>query len=324
MTVTRESFRSRMNFANPLHRGFRAPNHYSTVNADELKTIGSSELVTVHNARLLDPEPTLESHGFQLVRAPHDFNLLNNDVVIDEYYNFCRQVLKTTTGCFEVRGGGHEYRNGFGGQQGNRGVKPTPNGSGGAYAGGIHSDMCAAVEKAFAKIVPDNRHFESINFWQSVKKNETVQTMPLAVCDMRSVDPKDIVFGDGTATGNIRQYYKVVDQRVIFSPNQMWYCFPDMTADEMLLFRQYDTRQEALNLRTVFHTAVEDPTTPPDAPMRYSIEVRMQAVYGPESNKEERVQRFMAQISDTYRDGRKTDWWSGPIEDYTPPPAYRD
>ena len=238
-----KSVQTRMNFANALHRGYRAPNRYSVMDEKELQTLGASELVTVYNARLLDPAPTLETHGFQLVNAPHDLDLLDNETVVTQYYEHCRKVLKDTTGCFDVRGGGHEYRNGFGGQTGERGIKPTPNGSAGAYAQGIHSDMCAVVERAFAKTVPDERHFESINLWQSVKQNELVQTMPLAVCDMRSVDPKDIVFGDGTATGNIKQYYKVVDQRVIFSPAQRWYYFPNMTAAEMLLFRQYDTRQ---------------------------------------------------------------------------------
>ena len=319
MAGRRGSFKTYMNFAHPYQRGFRAPNHYSAIDPEELKYTSSREQVTVHNARLLSPAPTLETHGFQLIDAPNELDLLDTNVVTNEYYPYCRELLKKATGCFSVVGGGHEYRNGFGGRTDDKGVKPTPNGSGGAYAGGIHSDMCALVENAFYKILPEERHFQSINLWQSVKKNELVQTMPLCVCDMQSVDPDDIVFGDGTATGNIKQYYKVVDQRVVFSPKQRWYYFSDMTADEMLIFRQYDTRQEPLNMRTVFHTAAEDPNTPKDAPMRYTIEVRMQAVFDKDTDKPERLQRYLAQISDTYRDGRKTDWWRGPIENYVPP-----
>lgn len=315
------SFEATMHFANALHRGFRVPNQYSVKDPAELKTTGQSHRVKVHNARLLDPAPTLQSHGFQLVSAPCDLDLMSTDVVTSDYYDFCRDLVKRVTGCHEVVGGGHEYRNGFGGQAGDRGIKPTPNGSGGGYGMGIHSDMSAAVEDAFAKIVPDRRHFQSLNIWRSVKPNELVFTAPLAVCDMCSVDPGDIVFGDGTATGNIKQYYKVVDQRVVHSPAQRWYCFPNMTSDEVLVFRQYDTREEELNRRTVFHCAVVDPTTPPEAPMRYTIEVRMQAVFEKEIDKPSRVKRFKAQIADTYRDGTKTDWWRGPIENYVPPPG---
>lgn len=257
-----------LGFVHGRHRGFRVPNHYSAKDQAELASVGSRARIVVHNGRLLDPAPTLDSHGFQLVRAPTDLDLLDNDVVKERFYPECRKLLMRVAGCDEVRGGSHEYRNGLGGVQGPRGVKPTPNGSGGAYAGGIHSDMCAAVEDAFFRLVPDERHFQSINIWRSVKKGETIQMMPLAICDMRSVEPEDIVFGDGMNTGNIRQYTKVVDQKIIHSPRQRWYYFPDMTEDEVLLFRQYDTRQEALNLRTVFHTAVPDPATPTDAPMR--------------------------------------------------------
>ena len=306
------------NFAHACHRGYRVPNRYSAAHPDDLRTLGAAERIVVRNARLLEPAPTLSSHGFQLLHAPTNLDLMDTEVVRDAFYRECRELLRQATGCEEVRGGGHEYRNGFGGQTGPRGARPTPNGSGGAYAQGIHADMCAAVEDRFARIIPDERHFESINIWRSTQP-ETIRTMPLAVCDMRSVKPSDIVFGDGQNTGNVKQYTKVVDQRLIHSPRQRWYYFPAMTPDEVLLFRQYDTRQETLNLRTVFHTAVADPTTPPHAPMRYTIEVRMQAIYGQEANKAERVRRFMAQIPTHYKDGRVCDWWSGPIEGYVAP-----
>lgn len=312
------AIQTRANFAHPRHRGFRVPNRYSAKDPGELKTLGTAESITVCNARYLDPAPTLASHGFQLVTAPTAADLMDTDVVRGPFYGECREMLRRVTGCAEVRGGAHEYRNGFGGQTGRRGVKPTPNGSGGAYAQGIHADMCAAVEGRFSKLIPDERHFESINIWRSANR-QTVQMMPLAVCDMRSVRPDDIVFGDGQNTGNIKQYTKVVDQRLIHGPHQRWYYFSDIAPDEVLLFRQYDTRQEEPNLRTVFHTAVEDPTALPDAPMRYTIEVRMQAIYGRETGKAERMLRFMAQIPATYADGRPCDWWSGPIEDYAPP-----
>lgn len=313
------SIEATANFAHARHRGHRVPNRYSAKHPDDLKTLGESHRIVVRNARLLDPAPTLESHGFQLVQAPTECDLMDTATVRGAFYDECRELLRQVTGCHEARGGAHEYRNGFGGESGVRGVRRTPNGSGGAYAQGIHADMSPAVEDRFARIVADERHFESINIWRSATP-ETIQTMPLAVCDMRSVRPQDIVFGDGQNTGNIKQYMKVVDQRLIHGAHQRWYYFPHMTPNEVLLFRQYDTRQETLNLRTVFHTAVADPTTPPDAPMRYTIEVRMQAIYGRETQKAARVARFQAQIPTHYADGRRCDWWSGPIEGYRPPP----
>ena len=307
------------NFANAVYRGFRAPNQYSVVDEAELRALGTQHSITVRNGRDLATAASLDIQGFALINAPFDGNLLDQDVVRGDYYEHCRQVLAKVTGCDEIRGGGHEYRTGYGGTDGPLKVRPTPNGSGGAYAEGIHSDMCAAAEDAFRKIIPEERHFESVNLWRSTERGQTVQMMPLAVCDMTSVVPGDIVFGDGTNTGDIRMYRKVVDQRLIHSPEQRWYYFPDMTEDEVLLFRQYDTRQDALNMRTVFHQAVEDPGMAADAPMRSTIEVRMQAIYGTEINKAARTARFKAEIPVKYRDGRDCDWWSGPIEGYRPP-----
>lgn len=215
-------FATSANFAHSRHRGFRVPNRYSAKDPEELKTLGVRERIVVSNARHLAPAPTLDSHGFELVVAPTALDLMDTDVVRGSFYEECRALLARVTGCDEVRGGAHEYRNGFGGQSGPRGVRPTPNGSGGAYAQGIHADMCAAVEDRFLTLIPDARHFESINIWRSANR-ETVRMMPLAVCDMRSVRPDDIVFGDGQNTGNIEQYTKVVDQRLIHGPHQRWY-----------------------------------------------------------------------------------------------------
>jgi hypothetical protein len=309
---------SSANFAHGRHRGYRVPNQFSASSPEELKGLNANERIIVNNARELEHAPTLASHGFQLVTAPTDINLMDTALVTEEYYAQCRELIRSVTGCDEVRGGSHEYRNGFGGEEGERGVKPTPNGSGGAYAMGIHSDMCSWVEDRFTRVVPDERHFESINIWRSAN-NEAIKMMPLALCNMQSVHPDDIVFGDGMNTHDIRQYTKLVDQRIIHGAHQQWFYYPDMTADEVLLFRQYDTRQEQLNLRTVFHQAVVDPTSDHDAPGRYTIEVRMQAIYDKEVDKASRVTRFQSEISTKYVDGRKSTWWSGPIENYSPP-----
>ncbi len=306
-------------FAAARYRGVRVPNQYSVLDPAELRNLGETHAIEVRNARLLDPAPTIATHGFQIVTAPTTVDLFDVAAVKADFFAECRTVLKHVTDCFEVRGGSFEYRNGFAGVTGERGVKLTPNGSGGGYAMGIHSDMCAAVEGAFKRIVPDNRHFQSLNLWRSADPHHHIEMMPLALCDMGSVDPRDIVFGDGMNTGNIEQYTKVVDQKIVYADTQTWYYFPNMSPDEMLLFRQYDTREEALNRRTVFHTAVVDPTTRDDAPMRSTIEVRMQTVFEEETEKRARVDRFMSEISDHYRDGRKCDWWRGPIENYVPP-----
>jgi len=312
-------------FVHEMHRGFRVPNHYSAADKSQLRNLGARQPIRVYNARLLNPPPTLREHGFQLLRAPTEVDLLDNEAVKEHFYRECRVAIKTITGCSRVWGGSsHAYRNGFAGlPRGDpRAARPTPNGSGGNYGEGIHSDMCAYIEDELGNSLGGS-HFECLNLWRSTDRHRNIAMMPLALCDMRTVSPRDIVFGDGMNTSNAQQYTKTVDQKIVYSPSQRWYYFPDMAPDEMLIFRQYDTRQEALNLRTVFHSAVVDPSSPPDAAMRSTIEVRMQAIHGPDPDHEARLARFKAQISGRYADGRPSSWFSGPVEGYRPPPSSR-
>jgi hypothetical protein len=60
---------------------------------------------------------------------------------------------------------------------------------------------------------------------------------------------------------------------VTYSPDHRWFYFPEMTPDEAILLKCYDSATDG---RTRFgpHTAFVDPTTPADAPPRESIELR--------------------------------------------------
>ena len=73
------AFATSANFAHSRHRGFRVPNRYSAKDPEELKALGVREHITVSNARHLDPAPTLDSHGFQLVVAPTALDLMDTD-----------------------------------------------------------------------------------------------------------------------------------------------------------------------------------------------------------------------------------------------------
>lgn len=323
-----------LNFASPDLRGFRAPGGYTQqhgrLQSGEPMRSGQQK-VKLWNARLLDPAPTLETHGFQLIaHEPIQWDLKDMSVVRNEFYPWCRELIRKVTGCAEVRGGSNEFRRPAG--------LPTPNGSGGGYATGIHSDMSPGIELGWQP-GDDDRHFESINVWRTAESEFDIEMMPLALCAIETMATADIVFGDGQVsmpcnipyanyllmiannhrygdaqnTGDVRMYFKLVDERCCYSPAQRWYYFPRITPTETLIFRQYDTREEALNRRTVFHTAAEDPTSPPSAHDRYTIEVRMQAVYGHEGNeaKVARIKRWKDGIISIYPDGTESNWFSG-------------
>merc|ERR1711988_2034663 len=63
------------------------------------------------------------------------------------------------------------------------------------------------------------------------------------------------------------------------SPDHKWYYYSRQKKDECLVFKVYDKKEDGP--RFVFHTAFTDPSSPPDAPPRKSIEVRAIAFYDP-------------------------------------------
>jgi hypothetical protein len=57
------------------------------------------------------------------------------------------------------------------------------------------------------------------------------------------------------------------------SPSHRWFYFPDMTPEQALLLKTYDSETDG-RARFVGHSAFEDPNTPANALKRESIEVR--------------------------------------------------
>jgi hypothetical protein len=105
-----------------------------------------------------------------------------------------------------------------------------------------------------------------INVWRPIRG--PLWDTPLAVCDARTVRPEQLVASDLVYANRIGETYSV-----IFDPEHRWYYAPQMRADEALLLKCYDSRTDG-RARFAPHSAFTDPTAPPDAPPRESIEIR--------------------------------------------------
>jgi len=120
----------------------------------------------------------------------------------------------------------------------------------------------------------DVEGFVMLDFWRTTMA-EPLKHMPLALCDPTSVDAADIVptAFEGIAPGGAITHH--VSLR--FNAGQGWYYYPDMTPNEVLVFKLFQLMrdEEPQPYRACFHTAVEDPATPPDAPLRQSCEHRV-------------------------------------------------
>jgi len=105
-----------------------------------------------------------------------------------------------------------------------------------------------------------------INMWRPIRG--PLRDAPLAVCDSRTVDPADLVPADLVYRERVGETYSVR-----YNPAHRWFYTPEMRRDEVLLLKIADTRTD-VSARFMPHTAFTDPTTPPDAFPRESIELR--------------------------------------------------
>ena len=117
--------------------------------------------------------------------------------------------------------------------------------------------------------------FVALDFWRTTNMVGPLKHMPLALCDPTSIDEADIIPTalEGIAPGGALTYHV----SLAYNENQRWYYYPDMTPDEVLVFKLFQLRKDdrPQPYRACFHTAFEDPTTPADAPARQSCEHRV-------------------------------------------------
>lgn len=113
------------------------------------------------------------------------------------------------------------------------------------------------------------------NLWRCV--SPPPQDSPLAVCDARTVLPSDelpvMAVTEVLGVGEVRHE----TTSYIYNPDHRWYYFPDMTRDEVIIFKTHDTDEK--RARRVAHTAFDDPDCPPRVPPRASVEARILALY---------------------------------------------
>ena len=115
------------------------------------------------------------------------------------------------------------------------------------------------------------RRFAIIQAWRAI--DQPIQANPLAVADAKSVAPEDLLVAERRYPNRVGQTY-----RLRYNPNHRWFYFPRMRRDEALVFKVYDSQKDG-RARFTPHTSFDDPTSPPDAPPRQSIEARALAFF---------------------------------------------
>jgi hypothetical protein len=232
---------------------------------------------TIHDLRSAASEFALDEVGFKLLRHRSAVkNFWDEEEIKRVYYPESVDLLKRVTGASEVRVFDHTLRRRIPGEN-DRSSKPgVPR----QPANRVHVDQTATsgAERLRAEY-PDEadellrRRVAIVNLWRPIKS--PVLDAPLAICDARSVAPKDLIASDLVYRDRRGETYNLV-----YNPGQRWFYAPEMRADEALLIKCFDSRDDGVVARFAPHTAFADPTTPQDAPPRESIELRTFLIFG--------------------------------------------
>lgn len=230
--------------------------------------------VVIHNGRMRTRGFSLDREGFVLTAHESAVTDFYGDRQIAQIYeDEVKTLVLRETGASRAEIFDHTRRAASLGVQKERQVREP--------ASIIHNDYTARSgpnrlrdhfagrqEEAEALLA---RRFAIVNVWRSIRG--TVRCAPLAVCDAASVAPEDLV----PVRRESRQRSGEIQQS-LHNPAHRWYYFPDMTPDEALLIKTYDTAVDG-RARFTIHTSFEDPTAAPDAPPRESIETRCFAFF---------------------------------------------
>jgi len=114
--------------------------------------------------------------------------------------------------------------------------------------------------------------FAFINVWRSIDPEHPVLQKPLAMCASDSTPESDQFLYELRFPDRTGENYSLR-----FSEEHKWYYYPGMEMDECIVFKVFDKKVDGP--RFVFHTAFDDPSSPPDAPPRQSIEIRTIAFF---------------------------------------------
>lgn len=268
---SREIVHGELNYLVPMReRAYRYAER-APPGANETNMRYRAQPVVIENARLGRP-PSLECEGFQFETyktTMRDF--FDPEEVARVYDTEVEALLKTRTGASRILIFDHTLR---------RRMPDADDGLDGfrAPALRVHVDY---TEKSGPQRVRDllageaerllSRRVAFINVWRPI--SDVVRDAPLALCDARSVHPRDLVPTDliyRNRTGEI--YY------VSFDTRHRWLFVPEMQPNEVILLKNYDSARDG-RARFTPHAAFLDPTAPPMARPRESIEVRAIAFF---------------------------------------------
>lgn len=267
-----DSVEAVLNYA--VDTGEKPITHTAELNSTPVLRTGKYEerLTTIHNGRLLAEEFSLEREGFVLVR--HDTRVTDfydEDELRSVYYQEIEALVKRESGASRVVIFDHTLRAQDEGIRAERKVR-EPNRS-------VHNDYTDwSGPRRVRDILPADEaerllqgRFAVIQVWQPTRN--PVRTNPFAIADARTLRAEEMIPAQRSYPGRVGETYQIK-----YGPEHRWYYFPAMTRNEAVVFKTFDSARDG-RARWTAHTSFDDPTSPPDAPGRESIEMRTLAFF---------------------------------------------
>jgi hypothetical protein len=236
--------------------------------------------------------PGWEVCGFELVRhtsAVQDWDA--DQEIASVHYPEAEALAKQLTGADAALVSDHVRRR----------AQPAPGSKDQAPVRLVHSDFAAnyasVVRTSYRSVrgrgaaalarnglssadVEGARRLVVLQLWRNV--GPVRMDFPMAFCDtrtVRSTEARPFRYTGYVAGG------RAFDALAIVAPSDpgrhRWYAFPDMSSNEVVAFRTYDSR--LVEQGSVFftpHCAIPDPRVEPGRPARYSVELRVLCLFG--------------------------------------------
>ncbi|MDI3567435.1 CmcJ/NvfI family oxidoreductase [Bradyrhizobium sp. Arg816] len=229
--------------------------------------------VTIRNARPIVDELSLDKEGFALIKHKisctdvRDPNLMR-DRYLEEMVPFIKDYFKASRVV--------PKRNGVVLRRADQGANPA---NMAPISKTAHSDyapiagpVLAAAESQEQGIpITAYSRLMIIQAWRVL--SPPPQDFPLTVCDASTIPDRDMLVVDYGR--NEPGWHK--SWSIFHSPAHRWYYFPEMTADEFIMWKGYDSATH-YNVRSA-HTAFDDRHTYPNAIPRESVEARFFVYY---------------------------------------------
>ncbi len=227
--------------------------------------------MVIHNGRQHANDFVLERNGFRFVR--HDTKVADfyDEAEIKRvYYPEMEALIKAESGAKRVVVFDHTLRTADDELRESKKIREVVR--------RVHNDYTEwSGPQRVRDIVLDEveellkRRFAIIQVWRPIR--HPVETYPLAMADAQTLSPGDMIVSERRTADRIGQTYAIK-----YNPAHKWFWFPRMRREEAYVFKVFDSMKDG-RARWTAHTAFDDPTTPPHARPRESIEIRTLAFF---------------------------------------------